>query len=144
MTTRSLCAFFAHPDDESFSSAGALARYADAGVHVTLVTATSGEAGEIAEGVSIEGEDLAAVRERELGEAAGIIGIRDLRLLRLPDGRLEDHGEELLSRYTEILRDLRPQVVITEDIQGITGHPDHVAVTQALVRAFDAVPDGPL
>lgn len=144
MGTHSLCAFFAHPDDESFSSAGALAMYVDAGVHVTLVTATCGEAGELVTGIDIGEEDLATWRERELHQAADILGVTDLRLLGFPDGRLDAHEDDLYASYAAILRELRPQVVITEDIQGITGHPDHLAVTRAVVRAFDSVPDGPL
>jgi N-acetylglucosamine malate deacetylase 2 len=141
---RTLCAFFAHPDDESFSAGGLMARYAEEGVHITLVTATNGEAGEIAPGLSVKQEDLGAWRERELRKAADVLGVADLRLLRLPDGKLEEHAGDLIEAYVRILKELRPQVVITEDVQGITGHPDHVAVTRAIVHAFDAVPDGPL
>jgi LmbE family N-acetylglucosaminyl deacetylase len=139
-----LCAFFAHPDDESFSAGGALARYADEGVAVTLVTATSGEAGEIAPGLDVRKEELGAWREQELRRAAEILGVSDLRVLHLPDGDLAGHGGELFAAYIDVLRELRPHVSLTEDIQGITGHPDHIAVTNALRQAFDAVADGPL
>jgi LmbE family N-acetylglucosaminyl deacetylase len=141
---RRLCAFFAHPDDESFSSGGVMARYADEGVTVTLVTATSGEAGEIAPGLDVAREELAGWREAELRQAAEILGVADLRLLRLPDGDLPNHAVELKAAFISVLRELRPQVVLTEDLQGITGHPDHIAVTNALRDAFDEVTDGPL
>jgi LmbE family N-acetylglucosaminyl deacetylase len=139
-----LCAIFAHPDDESFSAGGTLARYADAGVQTTLVTASSGEAGEIGS-APVEKSGLAAWREGELRAAAAVLGVRDLRLLRLPDGRLADRPAELEASIAAVLREIRPQVVLTEDVQGITGHPDHVAVTGAVLRAFDTLGEsGPL
>jgi LmbE family N-acetylglucosaminyl deacetylase len=138
---RTLCAVFAHPDDETFSLGGALARYADEGVEISLVTATSGEAGEIAAGLEVDRDDLAAWRERELHEAAEVLGIRHVRLLGLPDGGLEGRGDDLEAGIQAALRELRPQVVVTENAQGITGHPDHMAMTRAVVRAFDGLPD---
>ncbi|MGI8825233.1 MAG: PIG-L deacetylase family protein [Chloroflexota bacterium] len=139
-----LCAIFAHPDDESFSSGGTLARYSAAGIQVTLVTATSGEAGEVVSG-AVQEEDLAAWRERELLEAVAALGIHELRLLRLPDGNLPSRSTYLYGSITSVLRNTQPQVVLTEDLQGITGHPDHIAVTKAVLRAFDDLGDsGPL
>jgi len=135
---RKLCAIFAHPDDETFSAGGTLARYADAGVEITLVTATSGEAGEVGS-APVERSGLGAWRERELFEAAGVLGIKTVRLLRLSDGRLEGLGDELAASFASVLEETKPQVVITEDVQGITGHPDHIAVARAVLRAFDGL-----
>ncbi len=134
-----LCAIFAHPDDESFSAGATLARYAATGVRVTLITATSGEAGEVVG--TVEPQELAARRERELQEAAAALGIRDVRLFRLPDGGLTDRSADLAMAIAEALAEIRPQVVLTEDIQGITGHPDHSAVTRAVLCAFDTLED---
>lgn len=139
-----LCAVFAHPDDESFSAGGTLARYADQGVELTLITATSGDAGEVGS-APVEQKDLAAWREEELRQAAAVLGIHHVRLLRLPDGGLAERGDDLYAAIREALREIQPQVVLTEDIQGITGHPDHSAVTRAVVRACDALgASGPL
>jgi N-acetylglucosamine malate deacetylase 2 len=139
-----LCAVFAHPDDETFSVAGTLARYADQGMEITLVTATSGESGEMV-GSSAQGNDLAEVRERELRQAAEVLGINHVQLLRLPDGGLSDQADKVRLAIREALRQIRPQVVVTEDVQGITGHPDHITVTRATVRAVDELGDaGPL
>jgi LmbE family N-acetylglucosaminyl deacetylase len=139
----SLCAVYAHPDDESFSSGGALARYAAEGVETFLITATLGEAGEL-DGKPADPDRLAAVREPELRAAARALGVRDLRLLRLPDGRLADDSQRLTHAIRDALAEIRPQVVLTEDAQGITGHPDHLAVTRATIAAFDALPDAGL
>ena len=141
---RTLCAIFAHPDDESFSAAGTLARYAEEGVEITLVTATSGEAGEVGS-APVEKADLGSLRERELRAAAGVLGIDHLRLLHLPDGGLSDRFDDLYAAISGALREIHPQVVIVEDAQGITGHPDHMAVTRAVVQAVEALGDaGPL
>ncbi|MGH2441720.1 MAG: PIG-L deacetylase family protein, partial [Chloroflexota bacterium] len=141
---RTLCAVFAHPDDESFSSGGTLSRYAAEGVEITLVTATSGEAGMIT-GEKLEIADLRSWRERELRKAAGILGVKHVRLLGLPDGKLAESSQALTQSIRGILFEIRPQVVLTEDVQGITGHPDHVAVTHAVVRAVEDLGEsGPL
>jgi N-acetylglucosamine malate deacetylase 2 len=141
---RKLCAVFAHPDDESFSAGGTLARYVDEGVEVTLVTATSGEAGEVGS-APVEWTDLAAWRERELRHAAAVLGIHHIRLLRLPDGGLPDHSDDLYAAIVAAVREIRPDLIITEDVQGITAHPDHIAVTKAVVRAVDDLgASGPL
>jgi LmbE family N-acetylglucosaminyl deacetylase len=139
-----LCAVFSHPDDESFGPAGTLARYADQGVEVSLITATSGESGQ-ASTLPVPPDNLGARREGELRDALRHLGVQNLRLLHLPDGSLAGRTEELFAAVSAALREIRPQVVITEDVQGITGHPDHVAVTRAVVGAFDALEDdGPL
>jgi len=130
----------AHPDDETFSVGATLARYADQGVELSLITASRGEAGELGS-APVEKKNLAAWRERELREATDILGVKHLHLLRLPDGHLEGYGDQLRTRIAEILRREQPQVVITEDVQGVTGHPDHMAVTRAAVDAFDVARD---
>jgi LmbE family N-acetylglucosaminyl deacetylase len=135
-STLKLCAVFAHPDDESFSAGGTLARYAAAGVHVTIVTATSGEGGE-ENGAPGQPAALAVRREGELHAAAEALGIHDIRLLRFPDGGLTDRITDLTAAIAVLLDEIRPQVALTEDVQGITGHPDHIAVTRAVLQAFD-------
>ena len=141
---RRLCAVYAHPDDESFSSGATLARYADEGVEVTLITATRGEAGETGT-APVQKQDLAAWRERELREAAEVLGIHEVRLLGFPDGGMPERSDDLREAIFDALREIQPHVVITEDVQGVTGHPDHIAVTRAVVRAVDDLGDrGPL
>jgi len=136
--TPKLVAIFAHPDDESFSAGGTLARYVDYGVDVTLVTATRGEAGEIRQGIPPP-EDVGQLREAELRTALSLLGVEHLRLLGLPDGKLDTCEHQLQSELYELLGELKPQVVITEDVRGITGHPDHIEVTKAVVKTFDRV-----
>jgi LmbE family N-acetylglucosaminyl deacetylase len=70
MMEKRLLAIFAHPDDEAFGTGGTISRYARQGVEVTLVCATRGEVGEIAEGSQATRENLGQVREEELRCAA--------------------------------------------------------------------------
>ena len=134
MDERQLLAVLAHPDDESFAIGGTLAKYAAAGVQVSLLTATRGEA---ARG----GEDpmrVAARREQELRNAAHVLGVTILRILGYQDGQLARADRPLLvSRLVAILRELRPQAVVTFGPDGISGHPDHVAIGEATTDAFN-------
>src|SRR6478672_2526017 len=85
----------AHPDDESLVG-GTMALYADRGIPVTLLCATRGEVGEIAEGTGATPETLGEFRERELREAARIMGVRDVRFLDYRDSGMQgtaDNGD---------------------------------------------------
>lgn len=134
-----LC-IYAHPDDESFGAAGALARYARAGVAVYLLCATRGQQGTRPEGVA-DGEALGRLRERELREAAKIIGVRGVRVLDYQDGEVSGVPvEELVAHVSRELEEARPEVVMTFGPRGITGHGDHIAVGRAAeeaVRAYE-------
>ena len=129
---------FAHPDDESFGLSGTTLKYTQRGVAVDLICATRGEAGErlgVADAV-----DTGTAREAELRAAAAITGIRDIHLLGYMDGRLQDVDPgELADRVLEVMRRVRPGVVITFGPDGITGHPDHIAIGKAARRAFEAL-----
>src|SRR4051812_20225751 len=76
-----LMAVHAHPDDEAIGTGGGVARAAAEGVQTILVTCTGGEVGEIAPETGVAVERLGEVRERELREAASILGITHLELL---------------------------------------------------------------
>ncbi|HXE58223.1 MAG TPA: dephospho-CoA kinase [Gemmatimonadales bacterium] len=122
-----LLAVFAHPDDESFGPGGTLARYADAGVDVHLLCATSGERASRRAGLAAP-RALARRRERELLRAAEVLGLRGVRLLRRGDGTLRADDPEGPAAVARVLGEIRPQAVIAFGAGGITAHPDHVAV----------------
>lgn len=145
-----ILAVFAHPDDEVFGIGGTLATYARQGVQVVLVCATRGEVGEIAEGTSATPENLGQVREEELRCAADVLGISDLIFLDYRDSGMagtpenEDPRafmnaptEEVVESLVGIIRQVRPQVVITFDPQGAYGHPDHIAIHRHTCKAFE-------
>jgi LmbE family N-acetylglucosaminyl deacetylase len=125
-----IAAVLAHPDDESFGCAGALALAHDAHRAVRLLVATRGEAG-TPDGVP--DEELAARREDELRCAAARIGLDEVTLLDgFADGGLaEAPFAELVDDIALWLSDRRPDTVITFGAHGVTGHPDHVVIGSA-------------
>lgn len=133
-----LMCIFAHPDDETFSTGGILARYAAEGVETTLVCATRGERGWIGSEEEYPGlEALGKMREAELRCAAQVLGIRKLIFLDYIDGKLDKAPPlEVISKIASAVRRVRPQVVVTMDPQGVYGHPDHMVLTQFTLAAL--------
>jgi LmbE family N-acetylglucosaminyl deacetylase len=124
-----LMVVLAHPDDEAFGIGGTLARYAAEGCDVHLVCATRGEAGQIAEPELATVANLPAVRERELRCACEALGIRPPRFLDYVDGQLAIvHQGQAVGKVVRLIRELRPQVLLTFGPDGIYGHYDHIAV----------------
>jgi N-acetyl-1-D-myo-inositol-2-amino-2-deoxy-alpha-D-glucopyranoside deacetylase len=142
----------AHPDDETIGTGVTMAKYAAEGVDVTLVTCTLGEEGEIlleefAHLAADQADGLGDHRMTELGAAMSELGIRDWRLLGSP-GEFRDSGmmgtpsnehvkafwrADLLSAATAlvgVIREVRPQVLVTYDDFGGYGHPDHIKAHQ--------------
>jgi LmbE family N-acetylglucosaminyl deacetylase len=135
-----LAAVFGHPDDDAFGITGTVALHADDPEFTfTLVLATSGERGMISDPSLATRETLGEVREREDLAGWRALGREPDRLefLRYPDGGVaEIPFEELVGRIASILREERPDVVITFGPEGVTGHPDHIAVGRATTEAF--------
>jgi LmbE family N-acetylglucosaminyl deacetylase len=110
---------------------------------VTLVCATRGELGPISDPSLATRDTLASVRERELLSSCAALGIDDLRWLDLPDASVAWTGEErgTLDQLVDLIRNLRPRVLITFGPDGLYGHSDHVAIgelaTEARRRAAD-------
>lgn len=148
----------AHPDDESIWTGATMASYAAAGARVTLVTCTLGEEGEV---VPDELRYLASDRDDRLGEyripelaaACEALGVRDHRFLGGP-GRWRDSGmmgtppnddpgsfwradvDEAAAELVKVIRETKPQVVVTYDDHGFYGHPDHIQAHRVAWRAF--------
>lgn len=151
-------AVHAHPDDESSKGAATLARYADEGHRVLVVTLTGGERGEILNPAmdlpEVHGR-IAEIRRDEMAKAAEILGVEHTWLgfvdSGLPKGELppplpedcfalvplEVSTEALVS----VVRDFRPHVMITYDENGGYPHPDHIRCHQVSVAAYEAAGD---
>jgi LmbE family N-acetylglucosaminyl deacetylase len=133
----------AHPDDDTFGCAGTVALHAgDPGFRFVLVHATSGEAGESAEGSGATRENLGEVREEEDRRSWRVLGREPDRheWLHLPDGGVADQPyEELVETIARIFREERPDVVLTFCENGVTGHSDHITVGAAATDAFHRV-----
>lgn len=129
-----LLVIMAHPDDESFPMGGTLAKYAVEGVRIILICATRGEAG--ISGLSPQA--TGQVRERELHAAAGALSLAEVRFLGYHDGQLaQAETEQIIGQIVKIMQEIRPQAVITFGPDGISGHPDHLAIHRFTTQAFD-------
>jgi N-acetyl-1-D-myo-inositol-2-amino-2-deoxy-alpha-D-glucopyranoside deacetylase len=155
---RRLLLVHAHPDDESIETGGIMAKYAAEGAHVTLVTCTLGEEGEVIppglDHLRAGREDrLGRYRIGELDAACAALGVADHRFLGGP-GRWRDSGMmgtpannrpgcfwradvgEVARELGAIVREVRPQVIVTYDERGFYGHPDHIQAHRVAWRAF--------
>jgi LmbE family N-acetylglucosaminyl deacetylase len=151
-----LMAVHAHPDDESSSTGGVLARYSREGVTTVLVTCTNGEYGDGPDHVKPgePGHDPAQVgktRLAELDEACRVLGVTHLETLGyhdsgMPDWDYKDRPEafcniplaEVAARIGGLIEAYRPQVVITYDDKGLYQHPDHVHASRSAQAAVAA------
>lgn len=137
-----LMAVFAHPDDEAFGTGGTLAKYAAEGCEVYLVTATRGEAGEISRPGLATAANLPQVREQELRCACQAYGIQPPILLDYIDGQLTVvHQGQAVGKLVRLMRELKPQVLITFGPEGIYGHYDHIAVHRWTTIAYELAAD---
>jgi len=133
-----LLGVFAHPDDETFCAGGTLAKYVAAGWEVMVISATSGQAGQIRDPLVATRRTLGQVREREFYTACQQLGVRHAQVLDYMDGTLQDADpHELTGVIVKIIRAFRPDVVITFGPDGAYGHPDHIAIGAATTRAFE-------
>ena len=141
----------AHPDDETFGLGGTLALYADRGVDVHLICATRGEVGTVAPEFMENYSSIADLRVDELLCASKLLGLRDVHFLDYRDSGMQGtednqhpkalaraNEENVVRSVVEVMRRVRPQVVITFDPEGGYGHPDHVAIHRATVKAYEA------
>lgn len=137
-----LMAIFAHPDDESFTMAGSMARATRRGSPVALVCATRGEEGQIADPSLATPENLGQVREQELRNAMAAVGVTDLTFLDYIDGHLAEADQrEALAKVVFQIRRFRPDVVVTFDAKGGYGHVDHMAIHRLAVAGVIAAAD---
>jgi LmbE family N-acetylglucosaminyl deacetylase len=129
---------FAHPDDDTYGLAGTYLLVGGR-IDLTLVVATSGESGVMSPGSGATRATLASVREREEREALHRAGMdaADVHWLRHEDGGLENvPREDLAAQVVYILREARPEVVVTFGPGGVTKHPDHVRIGDVATKAF--------
>jgi LmbE family N-acetylglucosaminyl deacetylase len=131
---------WAHPDDETYLSAGLMARAVRAGDRVVLVTATRGELGSPDEARWPSGAPLAAVRTAEMETALAHLGITEHHWLDYPDGGCAAvDQDEAVRRVTGLMAEVQPDTVLTFGPDGMTGHTDHQAASRWATEAFGRV-----
>jgi LmbE family N-acetylglucosaminyl deacetylase len=127
---------WAHPDDETYLSAGLMAKAVRNGQRVVCVTATRGEEGS-QDHIRWPPAEIGMVREKELDEALAIIGVQEHHWLDYHDGACDQvDPEEAVAKVVAIMEEVQPDTVLTFDPKGHTLHPDHMAVHRWTTRAF--------
>jgi LmbE family N-acetylglucosaminyl deacetylase len=125
-----LLAVFAHPEDESFGPAGTLAKYAGEGVDVSLVTATRSS-------TAVEFSDETGVRARDRLCSCRASGIRRACLFDYHPGELSQVAPEIIEeRLVRLIREVRPQVIVTFGPEGLAGDSDNRIINAAATAAF--------
>jgi N-acetyl-1-D-myo-inositol-2-amino-2-deoxy-alpha-D-glucopyranoside deacetylase len=150
----------AHPDDETINNGATMALYADRGAHVTLVTCTRGEEGEVlvpglSHLASTEQDLLGLHRETELAAAMKALGISDYRFLGAPTTKFRDSGmmgtepnnrpdvfwqadlDTAAMILVDVIEEVKPHILITYDEIGGYGHPDHIQAHRVAMRASE-------
>ena len=162
-SSRRLLLVHAHPDDETINSGATMARYVAEGASVTLLTCTLGEEGEVlvpelAQLAADQADQLGGYRIGELRAAMDALGVTDSRFLG-GAGRYRDSGmmgtpanghprafwnadpEEAVAHAVAVVREVRPQVVVTYDEDGGYGHPDHIQAHRVAMAAVEVAAD---
>ncbi|MDY6049760.1 MAG: mycothiol conjugate amidase Mca [Corynebacterium sp.] len=151
-------AIHAHPDDEASKAAATLAKYAAAGHRVHVVTCTGGERGDILNpGMDRPGvlENITAIRRQEMAESARILGVDHTwlgfvdsglpegdPLPPLPEGCFATQPLDVpVNALVSVIREVRPDVLITYDEQGGYPHPDHIMTHKISLRAWELAGD---
>lgn len=151
---KTLIFFGAHPDDESFGAGSTLSQYATAGAKVYCVSSTGGEMGTV-DPKHLKGhETIKKLRAAELKCAAQVLGLSGVFNLGYHDSGMQGSAdnkhpdslamapiEEVTKRAVKIIREVKPDIVITHDNTGGYGHPDHIATHNAIVKAFYTASD---
>jgi N-acetyl-1-D-myo-inositol-2-amino-2-deoxy-alpha-D-glucopyranoside deacetylase len=150
----------AHPDDETINNGATMAMYASLGAHVTLVTCTRGEEGEVlvpelAQLSSAHTDLLGEHRVNELAGAMKSLGIKDHRFLGEGKKLFRDSGmmgteqnenpntfwqadlEIAADLLVEVIDEVKPHVLVTYDEIGGYGHPDHIQAHRVAMRASE-------
>ena len=154
MLEKRLLACFAHPDDEAFPIGGSLAAHSSRGVNIRLITATSGEEGEVrSPGLAIP-DGLGSLRREELSCSVHTLGLQSHHVLgyrdsgmagtpanNLPQAFINIAQEEIVGILVREIRTFRPQVVLTFEPGGLYGHPDHIAICKHATKAFHTAND---
>jgi LmbE family N-acetylglucosaminyl deacetylase len=136
MKQHTLMGIWAHPDDEAYLSAGLMAEFSRRGDRVVVVTATLGEHG-TSDPAAWPPRRLAARRHVELRDSLAILGVEELRVLDYEDGDCARHdGTDAIAAH---IADVQPDLIVTFGPDGMTGHPDHRAISRWATDAWAAV-----
>lgn len=126
---------WAHPDDETYLAAGLMAAARDNGQRVVCVSATAGEHG-TSDPAAWPPDRLGRVRRWEAAAAMAVLGVTDHRFLGYEDGSLELDDADGITRIEDLVDEVRPDTVLTFGADGMTFHPDHIAIHHWVTTAW--------
>jgi LmbE family N-acetylglucosaminyl deacetylase len=130
-----ILSIWAHPDDETYLAAGLMASARDLGQRVVCASATAGEHG-TADPDTWPPSRLGQVRRWEAAAAMAVLGVTEHHILGLPDGDLAVHDSEGVAWARSLLDDVAPDTILTFGPDGMTYHPDHIAVHRWVTDAW--------
>jgi len=131
---RRILIVFPHPDDEVLTLGGFMRTVSDKKVNITHLILTKGEKGNLK---GVKDNALKKIREKETFNAAKILNTHQLIIKDYGDGQLENKKGEIKKELDKIIRQTNPDLVISYDLTGLYGHPDHIAcsqITTALIK----------
>ena len=160
LASRRILFVHAHPDDETINNGATMAKYVAEGAHVTLITCTRGEEGEVlveelAHLASHRDDALGQHREIELANAMAQLGVKDFRFLGAPERKWRDSGmmgtepnnrpdvfwqasvDDAAEALVKVILEVKPHVLVTYDEFGGYGHPDHIQAHRVAMRAAE-------
>lgn len=157
MPEQRLLIAYAHPDDESFGSGGLIAKCVGEGILVDYICATNGDMGTIPDSLAGQYDKVSDIRLRELDCAADVLGLNQVIRFDYKDSGMmgsessndpdclwyqwQNHPETVIRRVVDVIRETKPQVIITFNRYGGYGHPDHIAIQRATTEAFKLAGD---
>ncbi|QPC84943.1 PIG-L family deacetylase [Phototrophicus methaneseepsis] len=148
---------YAHPDDESFGSGGLIAKYVSENAQVSYICATNGDMGTIPASMRDQYSSVSEIRLAELECATQVLGFHKVFKFGYKDSGMmgsestrdpqclwyqwQAHPDTIIRRVVEVIRETKPQVIVTFNRYGGYGHPDHIAIQQATTAAFSLAGD---
>lgn len=129
---------WAHPDDETYLAGGLMAAACDVGQRVVCVSATAGERG-TDDPTEWPPERLGLLRTWEAGAAMAVLGVAEHRMLGMPDGALAGvAAADGIAVMSKLIASVAPDTILTFGPDGMTFHPDHIAVSTWVTEAWRA------
>ncbi len=130
-TNKKMLVVFPHPDDESVMAGGLIMRAISLGFEVTVLTITEGNRGKIH--VSGKGRSVAEIRREEMAQAMSLLGVSDWVMWKFDDGKLKIRNV-WKKRLRKFILATNPGVIVSYDLSGVTGHPDHISLAREVLK----------
>ncbi len=133
ITNKKILFVYPHPDDESVMAGGLIQVALSRGFQVTVLTLTEGNRGKIH--INGRGRSVTEIRREEMAEAMSVLKVSDWVMWKFEDGKLSKRNN-WRTRLRKFIEETKPGAVVTYDLSGVTGHPDHIALSLEILKLF--------